>query len=41
MKYAELKADPDHVMEILERSEERARKLASTTITEVKAKMGL
>jgi len=41
MKYAELKADPDHVMEILEHSEERARKLASTTLTEVKAKMGL
>jgi tryptophanyl-tRNA synthetase len=41
MKYAELKADPDHVLQILERSEERARKLASTTLTEVKKKIGL
>ncbi len=41
MKYAELKADPGHVMEILERSEERARKLAAETLQEVKEKMGL
>ena len=41
MKYNELKADPGHVIEILERSEERARKLSSATLNEVKKKIGL
>lgn len=40
-KRKEFEADPKHVMQILERSEERARKLAQTTIDEVKEKMGL
>jgi len=40
-KYAELKQNPDHVMSILTNSEEKAKILASSTLQEVKEKMGL
>ena len=40
-RYAELKKNPDHVMSILIKSEEKARELASTTLDEVKKKIGL
>ena len=40
-KRKEFETDPKHVIQILERSEERARKLAQKTLDEVKEKMGL
>ncbi len=40
-KRKEFEKDSKHVMQILERSEERARKLAQKTLDEVKEKMGL
>ena len=40
-KYAELKKNPDYIMSVLTKSEERARILASSTLQEVKEKMGL
>ncbi len=40
-KYAELKKNPGQVEHILEHAEEKARELASTTLKEVKQKMGL
>lgn len=40
-KRREFEKDSGHVIEILERSEERARKLAQKTLDEVKQKMGL
>ena len=40
-KYAELKKNPDHVMSVLTNSEEKAKILASSTLQEVKEKMGL
>ena len=40
-KYAELKKNPDQVMSILTNSEEKAKILASSTLQEVKEKMGL
>jgi len=40
-KYAELKNDPEYVLSVLTKSEERAKVLASSTLKEVKEKMGL
>jgi len=40
-KYGELKKNPDYVMSILTKSEEKAKVLASSTLKEVKEKMGL
>lgn len=40
-KRKEFEKDPKRVMQILERSEEKARKIAQTTLDEVKNKMGL
>ncbi len=40
-KRKEFENDPKHVLQILERSEERCRKLAQETLDEVKQKMGL
>ena len=40
-KYNELKKNPDYVMSILTKSEERAKVLASSTLQEVKERMGL
>ena len=40
-KYNELKKNPDYVMSVLEKSEERAREMASATLSEVKKKIGL
>lgn len=40
-KYAELKKNPDYVLSVLTKSEERARILASSTLEEVKKRMGL
>ncbi len=40
-KYAELKQNPDHVMSLLTKSEEKAKILASTTLKEIKERMGL
>lgn len=40
-KYAELKKNPDHIMSALTKSEEKAKVLASTTLQEVKERMGL
>lgn len=40
-KYAELKNDPAYVLSVLTKSEERAKVLASSTLQEVKEKMGL
>ena len=40
-KRKEFEKDSEHVIQILERSEERARKLAQKTLDEVKEKMGL
>jgi len=40
-KYAELKNDPEYVLSVLTKSEEMARILASSTLKEVKEKMGL
>ena len=41
VKYNELKKDPNFVMSILTKSEERAKVLASSTLKEIKEKMGL
>lgn len=41
LKYNELKKDPNFVMSVLTKSEERAKVLASSTLKEVKEKMGL
>ena len=40
-KYNELKKNPDYVMSILIKSEEKAKALAGSTLKEVKEKMGL
>ena len=40
-KYNELKKNPDYVMSVLTKSEEKARELATATLTEVKKKIGL
>ncbi len=40
-RYNELKANPDHVLQILQNSEEKARILASTNLADIKAKMGV
>ncbi|MBI2062590.1 MAG: tryptophan--tRNA ligase [Candidatus Yanofskybacteria bacterium] len=40
-KYKELKENPDYVLSILTKSEEKARELASATLNDVKKKMGL
>jgi len=40
-RYNELKANPKHVLDILEKSEEQARMIASTNLAEIKAKMGV
>ncbi len=40
-KYNELKKNPNHIMSILTKSEEKAKILASTTLKEVKERMGL
>lgn len=40
-KYKELKKNPDYVMSVLIKSEEKARELASTTLNEIKKKVGL
>lgn len=41
IKYNELKKNPDFVMSVLTKSEEKAKLLASSTLKEVKEKMGL
>lgn len=41
VKYNELKKNPDFVMSVLTKSEERAKVLASSTLNEIKEKMGL
>ena len=40
-KHAELKKNPDHAMSILTKSEEKAKVLASSTLKEIKERMGL
>ena len=40
-KYDELKKNPDHIMSVLTKSEEKAKVLASSALKEVKEKMGL
>ena len=40
-RYAELKKNPDHVLSTLTKSEEKAKVLASSTLKEVKERMGL
>jgi tryptophanyl-tRNA synthetase len=40
-KYNELKLNPKQVLDILEKSEEKARMIASTNLAEIKAKMGV
>ena len=40
-KYDELKKNPDHVLSVLTKSEEKAKILATSTLDEVKERMGL
>ena len=40
-KYNELKKNPDYVISVLEKSEEKARELTSATLDEVKKKLGM
>ncbi len=40
-KHNELKKNPDYVISVLEKSEEKARELASVTLNDVKKKIGL
>jgi len=40
-KYTELKNNPDHVFDLLSKSEEKARIIASTNLAEIKEKMGV
>jgi len=40
-KYQQLKADPGYVMDVLRKSEEKARMIASTNLADIKAKMGV
>ena len=40
-RYNELKADPEHVINILQNAEEKARIIASTNLADIKAKMGV
>lgn len=40
-KYQQLKADPGYVMDVLRKSEEKARLIASTNLADIKARMGV